>query len=98
MKKEINALLESENSTLQINNSFILRRWVLHKETSPAGDDYDGLELEMFVPDRPCSVLSKTIKSRSYKAIVAEVSVAMNRMMNEYTKELVKNWKAGYLG
>lgn len=101
MKKEIKELLEKkpgEKGTLQINELFRLKRWVLDPETDILGRDGEFLELEMTNDYGKTRSRSIEIKSRDADGIQKEVYAAMCQMMDEYRDRLAKSWQGGYIG
>ena len=92
MKKRINALIESENAILKINNFCYLHRWT----HSPAEGRVD--RLEVFFKLTICGQYHTEIKARDWRGVIEEVQEAQTKAFAEEAEKLNKELKNGYFG
>lgn len=94
MKKEINVLLQSESSSLRLNNFSYLRRW----QVDGLGCKCDKLVLEFDNINGTCfSIYDNEISSRSYDGILLECEQITNKFFNNVSKKLINDFKGGKL-
>lgn len=94
MKKEINVLLQSESSSLRLNNFSYLRRW----QVDCLGCKCDKLVLEFDNLNGICfSIYDNEISSRSYDGILLECEQITNNFFNNVSKKLNNDLKGGKL-
>lgn len=99
MKKELEALLNSNNGTLQINELFRLRRISHDADNDPTGlgRTVDSLKLEMTAKDAKNVPYPVEITFRTFEDIKDEVAVGMRHMLGCYTENVVARWNGGEL-
>lgn len=98
MKKQIKNLLSQDNGELKINEVLKLVKWTLKPDEDVTGRSGEYLELEMIpVNDGRHNYFSKMIEARDVQGIIDEVAAAMDDIMEQYTRQLVKRWKGGIL-
>lgn len=104
MKKEINQMLTlgSKTKILKLNGAFTL-------ETNYIDSDGFNVEVSNKEPVRinltlvynlshdKCYRMSEEIKSRNCEDVISEISSTMEKMLNDITAQLVKNFNNGYL-
>lgn len=93
MKKELMAIVNSEEGTFKLNNISYLKRWT----KSALGEDVDKLVLEFNNINNVCySIYDREIKSRDYDGIIKECEELTKRFMDEVSRKLCSNLRAGY--
>lgn len=97
MKKELKELITSKKGELQINELFVLKRWILDEQTDILGRNGDYLELEMTNKYGKTRSAGRMINGRTTKEIMDEVATAMPEMMDELKETLLKSWNGGYI-
>lgn len=97
MKKELKELLSEQDGLLQINEMFKLHHWILNNESDILGRSGDFLELEMANKNGKVRSGAIRIESRDVQGIMQEVSLAMEKMLEQYKESLVRYWNGGYL-
>lgn len=97
MKKEINNLLSSKDSYLQINDIFALHHWILEKDNDFIGREGDFLCLECINISASVRSMCIYIESRDVQGIMCEVENAMDKMMNSMKENMIRKFKGGIL-
>lgn len=93
MKKEIIRLVNSEEGSFRLNNISTLRRWT----KDGLGKDVDRLELDFDCINNVCfSICDCEIESRDYDGIIKECQEITERFLEEVTRSLVNDMRAGY--
>lgn len=93
MKKQIENLLASENSTLDLNKFATLHRW---QKDALNGKDCDGLICEISVISS-CDCI-RDITSRDWKGIIAEVEEIIREVFAKAAGALCRDLENGYIG
>jgi hypothetical protein len=95
MKKDIMALLKSENGTYRLNNISYLKRWTI----DGLGNNVDCLTIEFDnINNVNYGYSSYNIFSRDYDGIIAECEKATNKYLTEVTNRLTTDLRAGFRG
>lgn len=93
MKKEIIALVKSEEGTYRMNNISFLKRWT----KSGLDEDVDMLELNFDnINHVNYGYSTVEIKSRDYEGIINECIAATEDYLSKVAERLAKDLRAGY--
>ena len=93
MKKQIENLLASENSTLDLNKFATLHRW---QKDALNDQDCDCLVCSISLISS-CACI-RDISSRDWKGIIAEVEEIIREVFAKAAETLCKNLENGYIG
>ena len=94
MKKEIKALLNSENATLEINHILQLKRWT----KDAIGTNVDRLVLETKTINGSTRYhKSIEITSRTTAEIMDEVNAGITKIMMDIADDMSKRWRGGLI-
>ena len=91
MKKEIENLLNSENSYLKLNNFCELHRW----QKNAFGEPVDCLKVEFSITTT--YDYSEYITARDWRGVVEQVRAAHTRAFTKASEILSTELKAGYI-
>lgn len=92
MKKEIIALVNSQDGELKINKFCTLHRWT----KSALNEDVDRLEAIFSITHYMSHIVE--IQSREWRDIVNEVAAAQTKAFAESAEEYNNQLKHGYIG
>ena len=91
MKKEIENLLNSENSYLKLSNFCTLHRW----QKNAFGEPVDCLKVEFSITTT--YDYSEYITARDWRGVVEQVRAAHTRAFTKASEILSTELKAGYI-
>jgi len=94
MKKEIEALLRSDDAVLRLNQFTRLTRWKVY-ELGKIEPKYDGLEVSFSI--NSAIEYTQEIKARDWQGIVEEVKEATTTAFELASERLNKELSNGYV-